>query len=160
VGESITRQTGARQGSRPTDDAAAPTLIVVLLRFGRVCVLISCQHIIAQDCQVGDCNGCPYKTFDAAALRRTLEARHGPIAALDAIEADARQGLHQAACARELALNLERAGALPGAVAALLPTAAMPSPDYYFKVWRSLVGVGDRTASQATQSESGFTPAM
>lgn len=130
------------------------------IAFGRTRGLVSCEHIIAQDCQVGDCNGCPYKTFDAAALRRALAARHGPIAALDAIEADARQGLHQAACAKELALALERAGALPGAVAALLPTGSVPSPDYYVKAWRSLVGAGDPAASQATQSESGSIPAM
>ena len=54
----------------------------------------SCGHLVQQDCQVNDCNGCAFRTFDAAALRIALLERHSA-SAVDEICAAAAAGQFQ-----------------------------------------------------------------
>ena len=57
---------------------------------------ISCKHLVQEDCQVNDCNGCAFKSFDPAALRTALQKRHGVGAGVvDDIVASAQAGQFQ-----------------------------------------------------------------
>jgi hypothetical protein len=46
-----------------------------------LCVRVAphrCAALVQQTCQPNDCNGCPYATHGAPALRAALARRHGP----------------------------------------------------------------------------------
>ena len=63
----------------------------------------------------------------------------------------------QSACARELAVGLQTSGVTSEAIAATLPTALMPSPNFYLDAWRTLAPT--RVAGPSPGPASAVNPA-